>query len=236
MLLIELDPEVRKIRSSSLKITMTSQVDACRGVGFWYHKRPGSKLAAGRYSCKTINFWSKVWALPLLWIFGFDHFLKDKTWQRCRKIRKDASTHQIAVGVYQLDVHPSADPQKIRRTDDVFRGVPRVAEDCKPKRVGLSGMLWVWKSLNGSILNNSLIMNLFYDSIYHPWLFWVHQRGPSKCLKILAPAVKSGQRWVLECWQHPVVQRFMFNSCQYLVLEVVCLAQRCWISFYVLVS
>jgi len=27
-------------------------------------------------------------------------------------------------GVYQLDVHPSADPQKIRRTDDVFRGVP----------------------------------------------------------------------------------------------------------------
>lgn len=148
MLLIELDPEVRKIRSSSLKITMTSQVDACRGVGFWYHKGPGSKLAAGRYSCKTINFWSKVWALPLLWIFGFDHFLKDKTWQRCRKIRKDASTHQIAVGVYQLDVHPSADPQKIRRTDDVFRGVPRVAEDCKPKRVGLSGMLWVWKSLD----------------------------------------------------------------------------------------
>ena len=73
-----------------------------------------------------------------------DHVFKDK-WKRCR-IRKDAPlTHQIAVGVYQLDVHPSADPQKIRRTDDIFRGVPRVAEDCKPKRVGRSafGNRWI---------------------------------------------------------------------------------------------
>ena len=61
-------------------------------------------------------------------MFCFPHHVFKDKWKRCR-IRKDAPlTHQIAVGVYQLDVHPSADPQKIRRTDDIFRGVPRVAD------------------------------------------------------------------------------------------------------------